>query len=102
MSSSRRKKKQIFNEFDSIDKNKRELKIEKIIKMKKKISQNVSKKTTFILLNDDVEINLIDQIFVVSMKFIMIFNDFLIVDFFNEIKSYCYETYKIILIFQNF
>ena len=96
------KKKQIFDEFDSIDENKRKLKIEKIIKMKKKISQNVSKKTTFILLNDDVKINLIDQIFVVSMKFIMIFNDFSIVDFFNEIKSYCYETYEIILIFQNF
>ena len=68
----------------------------------KKNSQNVSKKTTFILLNDDSEINLIDQIFAVSMKFIMIFNDFSIVDFFNEIKSYCYETYEIILIFQNF
>ena len=36
------------------------------------------------------------------MKFIMIFNDFSIVDFFNEVKSYCYKTYKIILIFQNF
>ena len=33
------KKKQIFNKFDSIDENKRKLKIEKIIKIKKNFAK---------------------------------------------------------------
>ena len=54
-----------------------------------------------VLLNDVVEINVINQRFVVVSKFHSINSELFAFHFMNDKKIYCYEIYKIKLTLKN-
>ena len=73
----------------------------KIIKMNDKIAQRNRRWSTFILLNENVEMNLINQNFIVITNLNATFNELSTVNYLNDVKTYCYETYEISFIMKN-
>ena len=50
---------------------------------------------------NNVEINLINQNFVVITNLNATFNKLLSINYLNDVKTYCYETYEILFIMKN-
>ena len=54
-----------------------------------------------ILLNKKIEMNLINQNFVVVTNLKSIFNDLSMMCYLNDVKTYCYETYEFLIVMNN-
>ena len=100
---SNRRKKKIFEEKDlQIFKNSRRIKNELNLVYKTTTTNDDEKNySARILLNDVVEINVINQRFVVVSKFHFIDSELFAFHFKNDKKIYCYEIYKIKLTSKN-
>ena len=103
LTSSNKRKKKVFEKKNSqIFKDSRRIKSELSLVYKITITnKNEKNYSVKILLNDVVEINVINQRFVVVSKFHFIDSELFAFHFMNDKKIYCYEIYEIKLILKN-
>ena len=98
-----KRKKKVFEKKDlQIFKNIKRIKSESNFVYKTTITNDDEKNYSIkILLDDVVEINVINQRFVVVSKFHFIDSELFAFHFMNDKKIYCYEIYEIKLILKN-
>ena len=103
LTSSNKRKKKIFEEKNSqVFKNSKQIKNESNFVYKITITNNAEKNYSVkVLLNVVVEINVINQRFVVVSKFHFIDSELFAFYFMNNKKIYCYEIYEIKLTLKN-